>query len=190
MKDILGYEGLYKATKSGKIWSSYYNRYLGHTQKHRYVKLVLVKDGDHTPVLAHRLIAVAFIPNPENKPHINHKNGVKSDNRVENLEWCTNAENVSHAHKTKLIVISSGKDNHMYGRTGFNSNRKRIINQIDNKTGKIVKTWGSIRVAGKESGYSRTHIQRHLRGVGRQSPYGWEYKNPQPTKNLSSLKKD
>ena len=60
----------------------------------------------------HRIIAECFIPNPCNKPDVNHINGIKTDNRAENLEWCTRSENVIHAYKTGLEHPVIGTDNH------------------------------------------------------------------------------
>ena len=79
-------------TIKGKETAQHLNRYRGY---------IYIKTG-RKGYLAHRLVATAFIPNPERKPQINHKNGIKTDNRVENLEWVTNSENQLHAVKTGL----------------------------------------------------------------------------------------
>ena len=104
-KDVLGYEGRYevntlgqvKATKSGKILSPQ----LG---GNGYYKVGLRKQvgGIKTREILHRLVATAFIPNPHNKPQVNHIDGNKLNNNVCNLEWVTASENSQHAFDTGL----------------------------------------------------------------------------------------
>jgi hypothetical protein len=78
-----------------------------------YPQLSLYIDGGKHSRKIHRLVATAFIANPENKPCVNHKNGIKTDNRVENLEWCTVMENNMHALLTGLRVIGKGVNGSM-----------------------------------------------------------------------------
>lgn len=76
-----------------------------------YSRVELKIDGRSNSYRVHRLVAQAFIPNPEGKPEINHINGVKTDNRVENLEWCTRSENMLHAFATGLKKGMKGEEN-------------------------------------------------------------------------------
>lgn len=114
-KDAPGYEGYYQVSNLGNIKSL--SRYVNHgSYKYfrnsrirkpfiagGYYQLTLDIDGQHSNEMIHRLVAKAFIDNPENHPYVNHKDGNKLNNCVDNLEWCTASDNAKHAVKLGLI---------------------------------------------------------------------------------------
>lgn len=98
VKDVKGFEGLYLITSLGRVWSIRRKKWLTPFDVgHGYSSVTLCYLGHETDRKIHRLVAEAFITNPEGKPQINHINGKKTDNRVSNLEWCTARENNQHA---------------------------------------------------------------------------------------------
>jgi hypothetical protein len=82
-----------------------------HKNKQGYTKVRIFVNGRYRNFFTHRLVAQAFISNPKNKKTVNHINGVKNDNRIENLEWATQQENNRHARRTGLSVNKLGEDN-------------------------------------------------------------------------------
>ena len=104
MKDIVGYEGEYAITRDGNVWSYKSNKFLKPGLiRDGYHQVNLCKNGKKKHYLIHRLVAEAFIPNPDNLPQVNHKDEDKSNNCVDNLEWCSAKYNANYGTRTERI---------------------------------------------------------------------------------------
>ena len=162
-KDIPGYEGLYQASNLGNIKSLNYNNtkkeknLKSKYDKRGYLAIELRNNGKRYYTRVHRLVAQAFIPNPNNFPQVNHINEIKDDNRVENLEWCTNDYNTHYGTHYKRAAESNYKK----------------VNQYD-LNGNYIKTYNSISEAMNKT--KTTHISSVCLGKRKTaSKYHWEY---------------
>lgn len=138
-KDIKGYEGLYQVSNLGRIRKIV----LQSVSKNGYKSFNLIK-GNHKQVMkVHRAVAEAFIPNPNNKPQVNHIDGNKQNNNVSNLEWVTTSENMIHAIKSGLVPNKKIKEKRIRKTLDF---QNTTIYQYD-KNGKFIKEWKNIKEA-------------------------------------------
>lgn len=169
-KEIPGYEGYYEASDTGLIRSSRKTKVaFGETlsdtskvlrpafDKDCYLRLVLSIENNQSHFLIHQLVALTFIPNPENKPYVDHINGVRWDNRAENLRWVTQSENQQFAYD--------------YGRKLKNG---RSVDQFD-LNGNFIKRYRVINDVEKD-GYCHQSINKVVLGT-RKTAYGfiWKY---------------
>lgn len=154
------YNTIYWISSKGRVYSTY--------GKGRFLKLFYCKDGylnvgltinkvkKHYKV--HRLVGKMFIPNPENKPEINHINEIRDCNTVENLEWCTRSENINHGNRNSYFY-------------------KSII-QLDAKTNKVLNKFKSVKEAGESLNINPDYISFCLTGKRKTTcsrKYKWCY---------------
>ena len=169
-KDIEGYKGKYQVSNRGNVKSLNYRR----TGKerilkpddngHGYLHVQLWKDGKVKRYLVHRLVACAFIPNPNNLPQVNHLSEDKTDNSLENLEWVTCSENINHGtHNKKVSEKLRGRkqtEEHIKKRT---EKLGKPVIAIDKRTGLILE-FVSSREAERETGIPHGSIIKCCKG--------------------------
>lgn len=174
-RDVKGYEGLYQVSDWGNVRSLNYN----HTSTIKNLTLVNGKNGYLIVCLhkgaiqkqgkVHRLVAEAFIPNPQSKPTVDHINGDKQDNRVENLRWTTNSENNNNPN---TMVNMRGIQN------GRQLNRKDCSKVVYQYTldGRLINTYPSASEAARQLGCHFDTIAKACRGVRNKAfNYKWSY---------------
>ena len=182
IKDIEGYEGLYQITSYGRVISvdryDRFNRRKGGEMKsckcgsrRDYLFVNLYKNGKHKQYYIHQLVAKAFIPNPENKPCIDHIDNDKNNNHVENLRWVTYLENMNNTITRKRIIDESYK---FISQAGADNpfSRKVAMYTLDGKLVKVFDSGGQIE---KEYGIRSASISRVCLGK-RPQTHGYVFK--------------
>lgn len=176
-KDISGYENRYQVSNLGNVRSINGKRkdqLLKPTMRKGYCHVGLYKDKKYKIYPVHRLVAMAFIPNPQNKPHINHIDSNRSNNLISNLEWCTPKENQQHAWKFGYQHPSYST----LGKRGYDCKNSKTVIQLDIKTGKIIAEYGSAAEAARKNNFSHPKIQQCCKGiVYSYKGFFWRYLN-------------
>lgn len=159
MKDIPGWENLYACTTDGKIWSHRSKKFLKPTKNPRgYLHVTFTKDNKRYDYRVHRLVAMTFIDNPNNKEQVNHIDGDKLNNYLNNLEWVTAEENIEHAKTHNLFKVTC---NTPPIRTKEDPQIAYVFTNIYNNEQFIIFGFRKLRKQFRISGYTYGLIQKY-----------------------------
>jgi len=196
-KPVIGYEGLYEVSNLGRVRSlprevSHFEKgqkYIrdgrvlkyghGHGRRYKYLFVCLCKDQQRSMKRVNRLVAEAFIPNPDNLPMVNHKDENPSNNRVDNLEWCTAKYNSNYGTARERMKETRKKNN---------SNKKMLLTRIKNNSpnssksvamiddnGNVVKKYFSVSDAARDIVVHHYSVSRVCKGI-RRDVHGYKFK--------------
>lgn len=198
--NIIGYEGLYQVSNLGQVKSLERDYLTGnggvrHIETHYlrqaetakgYLKVTLLKNGKRKTKHVHRLVAEAFIPNPDNKPQVDHIDGNKKSNVVFNLRWATNKENANnpntvgknhHTHtdewKQKMSEMKKGKAPTKQCIKAAQKLHSKKVEQYD-KSGCLIKTFDSLTEASTLYGITINSITKSMKRNGTCCGYYWK----------------
>lgn len=160
-KDIEGYEGLYQVSNQGRVKNVMRDKLrASHNNGCGYLMILLCKDGKKKPFYVHRLVAQEFIPNPDNLPEVNHKDECKTNNVVENLEWCSSRYNMNFGTARERTSLKQQKKVYQY-----------------TKNDELVAVFNGVNQC-KELGFEPSCISQCCNGIRRtHKGYKWSY-NP------------
>ena len=171
-RPVKGYEGRYEVSNLGRVRSLNYRMKPGRVQVLKpaknsdgYLNVHLYAGDGGKSIKVHRIVAAAFIPNPDNLPEINHKNEKKDDNRVENLEWCSRDENMRYGTISERII----------------KKQSRSVVALDPVTHRVVYRFGSAEMT-RSFGFTPSEVSRCCRKArGRKTHKGllWAYAYPE-----------
>jgi hypothetical protein len=166
----------YLVYETGMIWSNKTHKFLKPANRNGYQSVELFNEYGGRMFSIHRLVAEAFIPNPYNYPQINHKNEIRSDNNVDNLEWCTAKYNMNYGEGAKTRHLKQDYSKPIYKENAIKNGKKAskpvAMFSIKNE---LISIFESAAEASRQTGIYKTTITRSARSHLKAGGYIWKY---------------